>query len=122
MNHHVVAIDSRVARRRHVLPAERDGAALHGLAGQRLAVAVDHAVVVSHLAPGQHGAGVDDDAFEVVVKLQAQVQHWQAGLGGNRHGHVVGHFQGVCARELLFFQKFGRHAAQPALLGDRAAG
>ena len=97
VNHHVVALGRRVARCGHVFPAQRHRAQGHGFAGEFLGVAVHHAVLVGDFAARQHRARVDHDAFEVLIPVQPQVQHRQAGLRGNRHGHGVSDLQSMRA-------------------------
>ena len=101
VNHHVVPACQMFAGRGNVLPAERDGPALHGFAGDLFFVKVVHTRRIHHATPRQHRAGVNHDACEVVIHLETQIQHGQAGLGGNRHGHLVCHFQAVRAAELF---------------------
>ena len=101
VNHHVVAMFGRTARGGHVLPTQRDRAAVHGFAQQRFLVGMHHAGWVGADAPGQHRARMHDDAGEIVIPVQPQVQHRQASLCGDGDGHFIGHLQLVRASELL---------------------
>jgi hypothetical protein len=94
----------------HILPAQHHRAALHRLAGQHFVVVVHHAVLVHHFALRHHFVRVHDDADEIVVPVQrlaagAEVQHRQAGLGGNCHRHGIGDGQSLGAMKLFFGQE-----------------
>ena len=112
VNHHVVALRRRLSRCGHVGPTQCDRPHLHGLAAQLFGVAVHYASLVGHFSARQHGTGVHHNALEVVVPMQAQVQHRQAGLCGNRHGHRIRHLQAMRTKKLFVCQKFGAHGAQ----------
>ena len=99
MNDHVVAVLD--GRRLHVTPAQRHRPAGHGFAAEFFLVVVNHAGVVMQFAPRQHRVGVDHDATEVVVPVQAQLEHRQAGLGRYGQRHLVSDLQAVGAAELL---------------------
>jgi hypothetical protein len=97
VDHHVVAIGGRSPAAAHVAPGQHHRAAFHGLAGQGLVVLVHHARRRRLLAPGHHLVGMQHDADEAVVAVQAQAQHRQAGLRGDGHRHVVGQAQAAGA-------------------------
>jgi len=125
VDHQVVAALQPRSVAHHVRPGQHHGAALHGLADQRLGPAVHHAGLVDRLARRQHLVRVHDDADEVLVPVQrglAPVQQGQAGLRRNVDGHGIGHFQAMGAVELFLVQEQGAERAQLALLGQRQAG
>ena len=102
MNDHVVAVlDGGLL---HVTPAQRHRPAGHGLAAEFFLVMVHHAGLIMHFARRQHGVGVDHDATEIVVPVQAQLEHRQAGLGRYGQRHLVRDPQPMGAAELLAVQ------------------
>ena len=112
VDRHAVAVCHRCCL--HVGPAQRHRPAVHGLAAEFFLVIVHHASIVMHFARCQHGVGMDHDAAKVVVPVQPQPEHREAGLGRNGQRHFVGHLQALGAAELLATQKL--HAQQPQLL------
>ncbi len=130
VDHHVVADRGAFARTGHVLPAQHQRAAVHGLAGQGFGVFVHHARVVAHLAAGEHRARLQHDADEIVVPVEqvGQVPHRTtvrpvhpqqrpAGLGGDGQGHGVGDRESVGATELLLGQEVLAENAQAGEFG-----
>lgn len=108
----------------HVGPAQHHRAAWHGLAQQRLGVAVHHAGLVLPLARGNGRPRLEHDAHKVVIQRQrllwppraAQMQQRQTGLRRHGHGHAVRHLQAMCACELFLRQKMRGQPPQPRLL------
>ena len=70
VHHHIGAALGVAVGIGHMLPAEHDGAALHGLTQQHLGVLVHHAGLVHRLAACHGLAGVHHDAHKIVIPAQ----------------------------------------------------
>ncbi len=119
MDHHVVAFLGSRTGAVHVGPVQHHRAAVHRFTGQHFVVVVDHAVLVRQRAPRDHFARVHDDAHEIVVPLQAQVEDGQHRLRSDGQRHLVGDHEAVGAVEFLGGQELRSQFAQPRGLGGR---
>jgi hypothetical protein len=125
VDHDVLAFRCQFAGVGDVLPAQHHRAAVHGFAGQHLAVAVHHARTVGDFALGHGGTGLHHDADKVAVPVehlhrvaretargQAHVQQRQAGLCRDAQCHGVGDVQAMGSMEFFLLQEMPAQAAQ----------
>ena len=117
----VEAFAGRGAGVAHGAPAQHQRAAVHGLAGQHLAVLVHDASAVHGFAASHHVVRLQHDADEIVVPGErafrlvgaTQPQERQAGLCSHGQRHGVGHLQAVRAGEFLVGQEVAHQPFEP---------
>lgn len=99
-----------------VEPRQQHRSALPGFAEHFVLVFVQHAGFVDLLARDHEVTRIHDHAHPACVRLQADVEHRQAGLQRDRQQHVVVQDQTLGAVKLLGGEKRERQRAQALTL------